>query len=214
MMRDDDLSQALASIGYRKQEPLVFRLEQNFREVEHFLYFLVRPEKDLVAARFGFRVPDAERFSVAMFSRYARDDFSSDKMLSQHSCSMRYSFGRFYSMLRPGYWSLNNEDDWVAPILADIETYLIPFASRLSERKDMFELLAADHEPCPWFANNAALRVVQVLFLGVRLRKPRSMLQTIVNSRQQEIQRDLAAEERGASVEEFVRTIFEEAGGN
>jgi hypothetical protein len=211
---ETSLSLALEKLGYARTRAWVFRLDQNAKEVEHFLYFTLRQEKNLIAAHFGFRLPDVEPLAITAFSYFARADFPLHKMLEPDNCSMRYSFGRFHSMLRPGYWNLSNEVDWTAPIVADLNQYLLPFVSRLPARQDMFEVLVANDEPCPWFAANAAIRAAQILFLGSRLCKPRSQLHAIVESRRTEIARDLVAEDKSASVEQFVERTLQEAAIN
>ncbi len=148
-------------------------------EVDHYLYFVVRPDRRLIAAHFGFKNAEADEYSIRLFSRFAAPDFPADRMLETGNCSMRFSFGRFFSMERPGYWRFSETANWTDALIGDLDTHLVPFVKRVASGKDVFEVLAGDEEPCPWIASNAAIRIAQVIFLGNMLHVSRERLRGI-----------------------------------
>lgn len=211
---DDLLSMALIDLGYVRKQNWIYRLDTSARRIEHFLYFVPRHEKHLIAVHFGFRIYFVEEFAIHFFSRFAAGDFFPQQMLDENNCSMRYSFSRFHSMYLPGYWPLDNKADWTAALLSDLRTYLVPFTRRVSSYEEMFNVLVLDEEPCPWIANNAAIRVAQLILLGSRLGKPHRQLQTTIAPRLSVIQQDLNAERASVSANEYIAALFRETVGH
>ena len=207
MFREASLVRLLKSLDFIKLRRGVFKLESCHAQIDHFLYFIVRPEKSLVSADFGFRNSATEEFSVNAFLRCTAFEFPMREMLDQLNCSMRFSFWRFVSMRGPCCWPMEDSTKLIASISSDLSTHLLPFLHSMRTSDDMFERLVSDTEPCPWFATNAAIRIAQVIYLGRRLRKPLSQLEDIAATRSLSIRRDLGVD----SADSFVDMVFRDA---
>ncbi len=86
MLVENVLSSALATLNYVRQKEWVYRFAAS--EVDHYLYFVVRPDRRLIAAHFGFKNAEADEYSIRLFSRFAAPDFPADRMLETGNCSV------------------------------------------------------------------------------------------------------------------------------
>jgi hypothetical protein len=204
------LALRMMNIGFVECSPYVYKLGMQNCEVDRYLYFIARPDRGLLTADFGFRQAGAEQLSLTMFAQVAGPAFPLQVMMKPNKCSMRFSFWRFLSMEGPCCWEFNDRSDWAGKSVSDIETILVPFFKTLSTREQLFARLVSDDEPCPWFASNSAIRIVQIIYLGGRLRMPRSSIESVIVNNRHSIEHDL----EGKSVTAFIESAFAHANVN
>ncbi len=170
MGTDSYLDECLSRIGYTKHSKEVYRFTNATGDVEHFLYFEQFEKcRTLFTADFGFRNRAAQEFAMIAIGKFGHSYFANIRSRAREAdCLIRFPFWRFVGMSRNS-WELDSMGGGIVEIENDIERYLVPFAKSLRTKSDLLSRLAADSEPCPWFAGNAAIRAAMFAHIAQTL---------------------------------------------
>jgi hypothetical protein len=160
MFDEASLINALADVGYRRLKRHTYRADWS-TEVEHFLYFqLYGTPADFLAADFGIRTKESERFAIRSIQAYGSEAYQLLRHNERSDCFMRFNLGQL------GNWGMRSSlivssmsgPKLAAKIKHDIEERLFPVIRNVTSLNALLPLLLTDAEPRPWYRCNGAMR--------------------------------------------------------
>jgi hypothetical protein len=191
------IDEVLATFGYRRRKRFVYQAQWSGPEVEHYLSFSQYGQaKAFLTARFGFRNPHAEQFSVNCIRAYGGDLFRIFKPtgLNGADCTMSFSFGRLGPKVHR--WSLYLPDlsnsELEENIRDCLQGRLLPVVRHITNLGELLTRLSADTEPCPWISTNGAMRAAQIVALGEQIGLETEQVRAILKPHKKYIGRDLS----------------------
>jgi hypothetical protein len=172
MFDEASLIHALADLGYRRLKRHTYRADWS-TGVEHFIYFqLYGTPADFLAASFGIRTKESERFAIQSIQTYGSEV---DRRFRRHDersdCYMRGSLGQLASW---GMRSSLTVSSMSGPALAakikhDIEALLFPVIRGITSLDLLLSFWLTDAEPCPWYRCNGAMRAAMIVNVARRV---------------------------------------------
>jgi hypothetical protein len=132
-----------------------------------------------LAAEFGIRNPDAQRFAIECLRLYGGRLFKDFDVDPVFGCPMQFSLGRMVGW--PSRSSLvvpeMTEVALAAKVNNDVRNALFPIVRSVLVSADLFSLLAKDVEPCRWYVVSAAIRAAMLVHLGRQVGMPTSEIE-------------------------------------
>jgi len=191
MFDETSLIKALADLGYRRLKRHTYRAEWS-TEVEHFLYFqLYGTPADYLAAHFGVRTRESERFAIQSIQAYGSETYQLIRPDERSGCTMRFSLGQFASW---GMRSSLTVSSMSGPALAakikhDVEALLFPVIRSITRLDLLLSFLLTDVEPYPWYRCNGAMRAAMIVNLARRVGVPAAEIRKLLEPRLRDIGR-------------------------
>jgi hypothetical protein len=182
---------------YNIYEPRVFTATWRSDDIQHFIYL----GSDFGAhkyfvGKFGTRSPRAEQFSIAALIKYGHRNYRLKERDPYIYCTMAFGFERFdfaEKHVKPRIFLPQAEPDFLTRfVVSVIEDKVFPVIRPITGLETYMNLLAADVEPCPWFAVNPLVRVAQIVALGCQLNVGKTELRRFMEPKDRLITRELA----------------------
>jgi hypothetical protein len=170
MLTNDLVEACLKGFHYVRFADGSYRHEASNENVEHFLYVeRFGAGRSQLTMDFGFRNSVAQDFAAATIERYGHALYSKFMNYNRRTdCLIRFPFWRFFAMTRNG-WAMVPRDAFIVDFEGSLNKYMIPFVESVGTLPELFLRLAADEEPCPWFAGNAAIRASELCSIAKML---------------------------------------------
>jgi hypothetical protein len=158
----------IRNLGYISIADKIYKRSLYDSEVEHFLYFEYFGEsQQYLTCKFGVRYKRADLFAIVCIRKYGSTLSSLLRYNDRVDCLMRFSFGRVAGW--GTRWAIDTLQAGARErAQSDLQKLLLPFVSSTKRLGDLFDVLLADEEPCPWYLVSGALRAAIVVDLARR----------------------------------------------
>jgi hypothetical protein len=158
----------LLSLGFLRRENGVYEFQNKCSSVKALLFIAsVDTRRHVPSLNFGLRNDEAERFGVDMIRQFGGDFLAKSlRYNSTTSCAMRYDLFRLPGVSYEDLSRINVDTTIVSVIHSRVKNYLIPIFSETEDNRGLLKILLSNEEPCPWSANNGAIRAAQVVCLS------------------------------------------------
>lgn len=225
MAGNECIDASLASLGYSRvttnvrewadvHHPSVYRATGHSDEVEHFLYVGggIRRHQDAVA-KFGFRSPVVEEFSINALLKYGHPNFG--QWIAQHDrqigCIMNFNLDCLHLPDKQRCIPLPLASrELTHYVTTTASARLLPIVRDARSFTGLFRLLASDVEPCTWLVSHGIARAAQVVTLGRLLDVPREAIAGFLAPHHALYSRHVPDPDIRSSVDYFVDRLIED----